>query len=453
MNATQISSHHDEKNHHATILFWIEGVGVASVGVLGLCVNLFAIWKLSFGLRNKERHAFHHLLLSLSICDLTHVLLTFTCFSLPQLSNAYRSKVLFYMLPFVIPLAQMSLSCSSFTTVALTVERYISICKPFLRYRFDIKSWYYIVIVVTFSVIYNTPRFFEWMTISEPIERPCLSSYSSLSTLYQKVSPLNNDDKSLNANTFDFPLPDMDVFSDLNALDDAALQRIIQANYEDSVYDYETSYVDPSNVDAPENDVVMFEDMHNCTETFWNVSLVPRALRKNPTYVLIYINWMNFIVNLMLPLGALLFMNLSIYKGLQKLHGHSSTDNKERKKSSVVDFGASLLNNSEEEEERERDARFARASILMVVAFGLCHTPRLISNTVEMFIDHKDLPEWFEILVCVNHLLVTINSSVNFLIYLMGSKRKTGNKEDRYYQAVETTTIELRESRNSRNQP
>ena len=101
------------------------------------------------------------------------------------------------------------------------------------------------------------------------------------------VSPLNNDDKSLNPNTFDFPLPDMDVFSDLNALDDAALQRIIQANYEDSVYDYETSYVDPSNVDAPENDVVMFEDMHNCTETFWNVSLVPRALRKNPTYVLV----------------------------------------------------------------------------------------------------------------------------------------------------------------------
>ena len=36
--------------------------------------------------------------------------------------------------------------------------------------------------------------------------------------------------------------------------------------------------------------------------------------------------------------------------------------------------------------------------------------------------------QWFEILVCVNHLLVTINSSVNFLIYLMGSKRKTGNK-------------------------
>ena len=98
---------------------------------------------------------------------------------------------------------------------------------------------------------------------------------------------MNNDDESgLNPNTFDFLLPDMD---ELNALDDAALQRI--ANYDDSAYDYETSYIDPSStstdVDTPENDVVMFGDMHNCTETFWNVSLVPRALRKNPTYVLV----------------------------------------------------------------------------------------------------------------------------------------------------------------------
>ena len=59
---------------------------------------------------------------------------------------------------------------------ALTVERYISICWPFLRYSFDIKSWYYILSVMTFSMVYNTPRFFEWMTLSEPIERPCLSA-------------------------------------------------------------------------------------------------------------------------------------------------------------------------------------------------------------------------------------------------------------------------------------
>ena len=112
-------------------------------------------------------------------------------------------------------------------------------------------------------------------------------------------------------------------------------------------------------------------------------------------------------------------MNLSIYKGLQKLHGHSSTDNKERKKSSVVDVGASLLNNSEEEEERERDARFARASILMVVAFGLCHTPRLISNTVEMFIDHKDLPEVSTIFYFLTVISVAVkNHQIGFVLTL-----------------------------------
>ena len=161
---------------HELTLFWIEGVGIASVALVGLGVNLFAIWRLSFGLRKSERHCFHHLLLSLSVCDLIHIILTVTCFSLPQLSVAYRTQVLLHAIPFLIPLAQMSLCSSSLTTVALTVERYISLCWPYLRYRFNIKAWYFIVTVVTFSVVYNTPRFFEWMTYTEAVERPCFSS-------------------------------------------------------------------------------------------------------------------------------------------------------------------------------------------------------------------------------------------------------------------------------------
>ncbi len=45
-----------------------------------------------------------------------------------------------------------------------------------------------------------------------------------------------------------------------------------------------------------------------------------------------------------------------------------------------------------EEEEAERDARYTRASILMVLVFGLCHAPRLITNTMEMFINQAHLP-------------------------------------------------------------
>ena len=35
---------------------------------------------------------------------------------------------------------------------------------------------------------------------------------------------------------------------------------------------------------------------------------------------------------------------------------------------------------------------FTRASVLIVVAFGLCHTLRLITNFIEMFCDRRSLP-------------------------------------------------------------
>ena len=99
---------------------------------------------------------------------------------------------------------------------------------------------------------------------------------------------------------------------------------------------------------------------------------------------------------MMLPLGALLIMNLSIYKGLQRLHrappvmneGHKMTNGLNTTtdgSSELVKLNEQVaLNTTENEEERERDARFTRASVLMVLAFGLCHTPRLITNTLEM---------------------------------------------------------------------
>ena len=39
------------------------------------------------------------------------------------------------------------------------------------------------------------------------------------------------------------------------------------------------------------------------------------------TYPQVYMNWMNFLVNVMIPLGILLYMNIAIYKGMKKLHG------------------------------------------------------------------------------------------------------------------------------------
>ena len=39
---------------------------------------------------------------------------------------------------------------------------------------------------------------------------------------------------------------------------------------------------------------------------------------------------------------------------------------------------------------RKRDARFTRAAIFMVVAFVVCHGPRIIPNVLELVMDHED---------------------------------------------------------------
>ena len=49
----------------------------------------------------------------------------------------FSGYVVAYTAPFLMPITQMSLAGSTFTTVALTVERYISVCTPFFRQRFE----------------------------------------------------------------------------------------------------------------------------------------------------------------------------------------------------------------------------------------------------------------------------------------------------------------------------
>lgn len=66
---------------------------------------------------------------------------------------------------------------------------------------------------------------------------------------------------------------------------------------------------------------------------------------------------------------------------------------------------------------RKREARITKASIGITVMYLLCHTSRVIPNLYETA-EIEIGPSWLPILVSINHLLITINSSFNFLFYL-----------------------------------
>jgi hypothetical protein len=68
-------------------------------------------------------------------------------------------------------------------------------------------------------------------------------------------------------------------------------------------------------------------------------------------------------------------------------------------------------------------------STVFVMILGAWHT-KYSTNTVELAVARDKIPMWFELLVCINHLLVVSNSSFNFLIYLWASKRNSNQSNN-----------------------
>ena len=57
---------------------------------------------------------------------------------------------------------QISLTGSCYTTVAITVERFLAVRSPFFIQRHNIKARLFILPVLFYAVLYNIPRFFEF---------------------------------------------------------------------------------------------------------------------------------------------------------------------------------------------------------------------------------------------------------------------------------------------------
>ena len=100
-------------------------------GCFGIDGNTFAIYLFS---RKQFQKNFHLLLMCLASYDLVYLVLAMVMFGLPQLVPFIKQTRLFlYMIPHLLPLAHISLTGSIFFTLAITIERYTTVCHPFFK--------------------------------------------------------------------------------------------------------------------------------------------------------------------------------------------------------------------------------------------------------------------------------------------------------------------------------
>ena len=124
------------------------------------------------------------------------------------------------------------------------------------------------------------------------------------------------------------------------------------------------------------------------------------ALRRDPAYSKYVVFILNFVVMGLIPVLLLSVLNFFIYRSISRATAsHNNISSAHR-----------------------RDGTMARLLMAIVIVFLCCHSTKIIVNFYEalQMVQSGELtehPAWVMLLVKVNHLLLTINSAANILIY------------------------------------
>eukprot|EP00093_Oithona_nana_P003964 03964.XXX_141412_139027_1 [CDS] Oithona nana genome sequencing. len=173
-----------------------------------------------------------------------------------------------------------------------------------------------------------------------------------------------------------------------------------------------------------------FFEIHH---SFVAIKLVTSDLRLNWWYVTFYLFWSKFLFIELFPYILMVVMNYQIWKRITCLAFVSRGQRQRRSSRSTrsvrsngqpvrlpsINTDSDSLSDFEEEE-----IQLARTLIMVVVVFIICQSCKIIPDLYEVIIcsqggDRCMSTQTIEAIIDISHLMLTINSSVNFFIYII----------------------------------
>ena len=165
--------------------FIIQGVILPIIGMIGIIGNISPIAYFSSGRR--YRRNFYAFMLWLAVCDAVIIVSACTIYALPECSTTYaESGIPQYLIPWVLPIVQIALTGNIYFTIAISIERYLVICRPlFHRGQHSHKpSRYFVISILLFAIVYNFSKFFELETYIVPEQNEELEGTVRLTRIF-----------------------------------------------------------------------------------------------------------------------------------------------------------------------------------------------------------------------------------------------------------------------------
>ena len=147
--------------------FYIEGILLPTVGFFGLVANTAGV--LYLGKQALHQQRFYGLMVVLAIVDTFLIASFFFTFSFPVLADSYTKKTDWPYVLWTYPILHILSTASIYITLALSMDRYLAICKALYYHAHPWPKRFFIIPILCFSIIYNLPRFFElkWTTTTK----------------------------------------------------------------------------------------------------------------------------------------------------------------------------------------------------------------------------------------------------------------------------------------------